>query len=317
MKLIFNSDLLFANSLIANTLPGKLEEFLLKCKEHESEHEIIIPLTTLLEFERKQNEFVEKEKGNIQEAKGLFNKYGIKIEEFDPKEIIKTPNLITMIQDIGINCTVEEPLIEDYNNAHKKACLKLSICPPDQKSDEMRDIIIWEIAYRIASKNDGAILLSMDKIHTHHRGDKDAFKVNLIRCNSFERAYEALNIETASAKKIKSLLVKISHNLIESELPISKSYQIVSIEKPKFINIENGTKKASCKIILNSGTGQKIGAKLNIDFFNEEPFYVHFTEIIVDGKNNNEDIIIELERQNILDTKYHSQLKKLKRIIKD
>lgn len=317
MKLIFNSDLLFANSLIADTLPNKLKEFLLRCKEHANEHEIIIPLTTLLEFERKQNEFVEKEITELQNAKEQIEKYNIKIDEFDSKELVKIPDLIALVENIGISCRVEKPSNEDYENAHQKACLKESPCPPDQKSDEMRDIIIWEIANRIANENGGAILLSRDKIHTHHRGDKDASKVNLIRCNSFERAYEALSIETASAKKIKSLLGKMRHKLIESELPIHGSYQIISIIKPKFINIENGTTKASCKLILSSGTGQDISAKMSIEFFNKEPFYVHFTEIIIDGKNNNEDIIIESERQDILDTKYHSQFKKLKRIIKD
>ena len=317
MTLVFNSDLLFANSLIVNDLPKKLKEFLLQCINHETQHEIIIPLTTLLEFNRKKNEFVEKERKNLKNAKELFSKYDINSDEFDPTIIIKVPDLIEMIQEVGIECKVEKPIKEDYDNAHTKACLKHEPCPPNQKSDEMRDLIIWEISKRIAGENNGAILLSRDEVHTHHRGDEDAVNVDLIRCDSFERAYEALSIETVSAKKIKSLLDNFRYELTESELPVHEGYQIISIKKPKFINTESSTTKVLCEILLNSGDGKKINARMNIEFLNEKPFHVHFSEVVIDGNNSNEDIIIESIREDIFDTKYHTQHKKLKRMIKD
>ena len=316
MKLIFNSDILFANSLISDCLPNKLSEFFSKCIEHTQEHEVIIPLTTLLEFDRKQKEFADKERKNLENAKEQFSKYDIKHNDFDPNEKIKEPDLITLIKEMGMPCSVEEPTILDYQSAHEKACSKILPCPPNQKSDEMRDLVIWEIADRIAKEEKGAILLSRDEVHTHHRGDEIAVRSNLIRCNSFERAYEALSIETASAKKIKSLIERIQKELIESKLPVHDNYQIISIEKVKFVNIENGTTKATCNIILSSGKGEKISANMSIHFFNKDPFYIHFSKIIID-KNNNEDIIIEFEKKDILDIKYHSQVKKLKRIIKD
>jgi len=316
MKLIFNSDILYADSLISSSLPNQLSEFFNKCTEHTQEHEVIIPLTTLLEFDRKQKEFADKERKNLKNAKEEFSKYNIKYNDFDPNEKIQEPDLITLIKEMGIPCSVEEPNILDYQSAHEKACSKISPCPADQKSDEMRDLVIWEIANRIANENNGAILLSRDKIHTHHRGDEIAVKSNLLRCNSFERAYEALNIETVSAKKIKSLLEKIKQELIGSELPIHDNYQIISIEKVKFVNNENGITKASCNIKLNSGTGQEISAKMDIDFFKEESLYVSFSDIIV-GKSESKDIVIELEKKDISNIKYQNSIKKLKRITKD
>ena len=84
----------------------------------------------------------------------------------------------------------------------------------------MIDLVIWEISLRIAKENNGAILMSGDEVHIHYRGDKEASKYGLIRCNSFERAYESLSIETVSAQRIKELIDKAWNEVINSKLPI-------------------------------------------------------------------------------------------------
>jgi hypothetical protein len=46
----------------------------------------------------------------------------------------------------GVQLEVENPKLEDYRNAERRACLHLSPQPPETKSDEMRDLVIWEVA---------------------------------------------------------------------------------------------------------------------------------------------------------------------------
>ncbi|MDQ2078475.1 hypothetical protein, partial [Marinimicrobium sp. ABcell2] len=78
MKIIFNSDLLYADSFIKDRLPRHLHNFLVECKEHG--HEIIIPETTLLEFDRKQSVFLQKEMSEIESAKEKLSLYGVEVE---------------------------------------------------------------------------------------------------------------------------------------------------------------------------------------------------------------------------------------------
>lgn len=214
MKIIFNSDLLYADSLIRERLHPHLRDFLISCKD--SDHEIVIPFTTLLEFNNKQNEFVEKEIKELDNAVAKLDCYGIKLSGLNTSDLVKSPNLIQLISAHEVKCTVEKPTKEDYDNAHHRACFRKSPAIPDAKSDEMRDLIIWEISVRIAKTNNGAILMSRDKIHTDSRGDKEASKNRLLRCNSIERGYESLSIETVSAKVIKKLLDKGWDDILKS-----------------------------------------------------------------------------------------------------
>jgi hypothetical protein len=72
----------------------------------------------------------------------------------------------------GVQLEVENPKLEDYRNAERRACLHLSPQPPETKSDEMRDLVIWEVALRVAKRDGKAILVSRDHVHSDERGDK-------------------------------------------------------------------------------------------------------------------------------------------------
>ena len=150
----------------------------------------------------------------IKNANTLFQKYNIETPSIDPEKLPKLPDLVQLIRDTGITCKIEEPTLQDYNKAHQRACLHENPKPPQEKSDEMRDLVIWDISIRIAKENDSTLLMSQDKVHTHTRGDNEASDSNLIRCQSFERGYEALDIATESSKEIRLLLEKVWVNLI-------------------------------------------------------------------------------------------------------
>jgi hypothetical protein len=313
MKIVFNSDMLFADSLIKDELPRHVSNFLQACRGQE--HEIIIPLTTLLEFNRKQKEEVFKEVSYLNDAINKLAFYGLNVNDFKPSDIVKAPDLIQLINAMGISCILKEPIKEDYENAHRKACLKETPHPPDIKSDEMRDLVIWEISLRIAKQFNGAILMSKDKVHIHHRGDKEASEHGLIRCNSFERAKESLGMDTVSAQKIRNLINNVLTDIIASNLPIISGGYVISITNPIFINKDDGTSKVECKAIFNSGDGKTIKSTLFIEFINDHPYLLHFNDIIIDGTQSFEDVKVDRRKPITFETDMDERFRDLKDLI--
>jgi len=58
MKIILNSDILYDKQLVVDNVTKKPQKLFRACAE--MGHVIVIPLTALLEFNRKQSELVEK-----------------------------------------------------------------------------------------------------------------------------------------------------------------------------------------------------------------------------------------------------------------
>ena len=285
MKIIFNSDLLFATYLVANRLPTAIFEFLQTCGQEG--HEICIPETTLLEFNRKQAEFVAQEIRDLNRARNLLDKYGVRFDPFDSSALITNPDLCALIQYAGVNCTIVQPSLDDFRTAHRKACSREAPHPPDIKSDEMRDLVIWEIALRIASAENCAILMSRDELHTHHRGDLEASDCGLIRCESFERAYESLSIETESGRIIRQLIASVLGDLIAGDdLPLHDGAQLISIKRPVFFDTEIGTTIVSAESTFTTGIGTGLTATIMIEFAGTSVFSIKFE----DAKEDDNDI---------------------------
>lgn len=314
MKIVFNSDLLYATSLIKGKLPRQVRDFLFACRENS--HEIVIPLTTLLEFDKKQSEFVNKEISLLNNAENILTDYGVNVEKFQPLDLVKSPDLVQLINDTGISCGLEEPTKSDYDNAHRRACLRESPHPPDTKSDEMRDLVIWEIALRIAKDNNGAILMSRDEVHTHYRGDKEASEYHLIRCNSFERAYESLSIETVSSKRIKELIGKVWNDIIASNLPVKDGGQVISIKSPRFQDTPQGSSIVTCSINFHTGDGKELASLLRIEYADDQPFFLEFKDIKVEGTTQVKDVSLCFEKPAISDSDLQERMNNLKELIK-
>jgi hypothetical protein len=85
----------------------------------------------------------------------------------------------------GVQLEVENPKLEDYRNAERRACLHLSPQPPETKSDEMRDLVIWKVALRVAKRDGKAILVSRDHVHSDERGEA-AEACGLLRVQSLD-----------------------------------------------------------------------------------------------------------------------------------
>jgi len=147
MKIIIDANILYTNYLIQKALPAGLNSFFEACAK--SGHVIVITQTTKLEFDRKQAEAREREMGDIQKAYRTLKKHKIRFNEINPDIVVLEPNLISLLKDSGAKVVQIEPTILDFNYAHHKACLHLTPHPPESKTDEMRDLIVWSIALQI------------------------------------------------------------------------------------------------------------------------------------------------------------------------
>jgi hypothetical protein len=193
MHIIVNSDVIHTSRPIASGLPPHIERF---CREAASVGcVLVIPRTAFLENERHQNELTEQAILKADSAVKILKQLGADIPDIEGKNLVKKGEFLKALAATGIRVEIEEPSLEDYQNAEKRACLHLPPQPPNTKYDEMRDLVIWEIALRLSKKHGKAILPSRDEVHSHDRGADEANGVGLLRANSLD---EALDREAAT-----------------------------------------------------------------------------------------------------------------------
>lgn len=166
---------------------------------------IVLPETTLLEFERRHSEFAEKEMHKLAEALLLLERFSISHDDVDPHDVVKEPNLVALLEATGVSVEVIPPSFEDYREAHRRACKHL---PPstEKKSDEMRDVIIWLVAVGTAQRSTGAVLIAKDTLFHDARVDDEARAVGLIRVKSVESAIEHVRGLRPSLERFAAIL---------------------------------------------------------------------------------------------------------------
>jgi hypothetical protein len=259
--IVLNSDVLWTGRFSA-ALPNSLQRFVDACRDQD--HRIIIPLTTLLEFDRRQSDQVSKERNTLTLAYATLDRLGITYESQDPDAVITAPDLLSLITGSGAAAEVIEPTLEDLKEAHRRACLHLAPQPPDTKNDEMRDLVIWMTAVRIADENDGALLISNDVVHTHNRGNDEAATVKLTRVHSIEEALEYLEVETPAGQLFRAILVPAWSALAEAGIPVPGNPTVLSVSNPIFIQGSQGLASASCTLKVRSSDNQIIQAYADV-----------------------------------------------------
>src|SRR5262245_6138244 len=191
MRIILNSDILYTQRPLMTGLPAHLDRF---CREAASAGAfLVVPRTTLLEIERNERHSVEEAITKISNAVTVLDSWGINLEGLDPRQLVRPGDVIEALRATGIVVEVEEPSLNDYREAERKACLHLPPRPPETESDEMRDLIIWVTALRLARKDGQAILVSRDEIHTHERGGAEAEEHGLLRARTLDEALDLTN----------------------------------------------------------------------------------------------------------------------------
>lgn len=314
MKIVIDANIIYANSLIKDSLPRALKSFLDMCSKNK--HEIIITLTTKLEFDRKQGELMDTEIKELSNATKLLAKYNVKIEQFEPEKLINKPDLIQLIKQCDVQVSLIEPVNEDFKYAHEKACLHLPPHPPDIKSDEMRDLVVWSIALRISSTNRGnTILISNDELHIHTRGDLEAEAVGLVRVNSLESALAYMEAETPNGKFVKNLLDLSWEKLIKSGFPAREKPNLSGVEKVRFIQGSNGPSEVIFTMVTKGQEDKDLRADIKAKIENNLLTSINLSNITF-GKDKKGDFQIDLNEEiNQFENDYDQRIESLKEIL--
>lgn len=284
MKVILNSDILHDERLVIDNVSRRLKAFLLACTD--KGHIIVIPLTALLEFERKQSELVSKTISELEKSYDLLDRLKISYSRADPSEKVKLPDLIGMIQNQKARVTVEEPTLEDFQEAHRRACLHECPHTLEKKSDEMRDLLIWVIALRLAKQGGGALLLSRDEVHSNAIGDSEAKENGLFRVKSFEEAewYLDVDVGTSAAMLVEQLLAPVWSDLLSQGLPLSDQVSSLGVSRPSFVQGVRGPSSVICAIKIKTPDGKTLSAETEIHTSNGIITEVKLSNITVNGE---------------------------------
>jgi hypothetical protein len=262
MRVILNSDILHDQRLLVDRVTRQVQPLLNVCRD--DGHIIVIPLTALLEFARKQSTYVDNEVRALERAYGLLDQFHIQYVRVEPSEIIKEPDLVAIIKNAGVTVVVENPTLADFEDAHRRACLHECPQPPQKESDEMRDLVIWAIAIRLASSHGGAILISRDEVHTNELGDHEASSAHLERFNAVPDALEYLGVQTPGAQTIRQVLTGAWTSLVKTGLPFNPEMKDVRIYRARFVQGEGSLSGATAHVEALTETGSTLDAEIQM-----------------------------------------------------
>jgi hypothetical protein len=189
MKIILNSDVVHTDRRWSEGPPPHLDWF---CRAAAAAGAVIVlPRTTLFEDERHQTTLNNAQVRKAQEAIATLKGLKIPLPEIQIPEVTGV-GLADALRSAGASVEIEEPILDDYREAEKRAALHLTPHPPEGDSDEMRDLVIWQVALRIARAEGMALIVSRDPVHVHERGAGEAAAARLYRANNVEEAVEVL-----------------------------------------------------------------------------------------------------------------------------
>lgn len=282
MRVLLNSDILHTQELIHQCLPKHLEQFARECARAGAT--VVFPRTVLLEVERRQLGLLDTACAQLGEAYKTLRHAGVEFTEVQASDVYAMPDLPLLFGKCGVTVEIEDPTIEDYTEAQRRACLHLAPQSPTADSDEMRDLVIWALSIRIARRDGGAILVSRDEVHTHGRGDEEAASVDLQRARHVDDALELLGIEGASGALARMLLVPLWNNLRAASLPLSDAPNVRMISNASFVQGDAGVGLARFEFSSRTADGRHLKASAEIHRSGELVTRAVITRIRVDGQ---------------------------------
>lgn len=281
MRVILNSDVLYGD-FSSNGLPAALVRLAQACAEQG--HVLVVPITTLLEIERRQQAITAGQRTLVDEARQILADQKISIPAFDIATVIPALDVRSLLDGLAAEVQFTPPLLSDFEDAHRRACLHESPHPPDIKSDEMRDLIIWAIALRLATADGHALLVSRDTVHTHSRGDLEAAEANLARVDSLDAALQYLDVKTAAGEQLEAMLAPAWPRIREAGLPVGEAPMLLNVKDVQFVQGWAGPSAASGSIKVRGHDGRVITADVAVDVSTEWGARLFLTNIRVDGQ---------------------------------
>jgi hypothetical protein len=142
----------------------------------------------------------------------------------------------------------------------------------------MRDLVIWEVALRIARRDGKAILLSRDVVHSHDRGADEARGSGLFRANTFDQALNLIGRESPSGSLARSVLQVAWAGLRDAGLPIPKDFGVHLISRQAFVVDAEGHASGSMDISVAT-TGGLLTGRATIRQLTPQRVQAELTEI--------------------------------------
>jgi hypothetical protein len=237
----------------------------------------------LLEVERRQKELVALESADLQRARAILATYDVAGPEFEAVKLVRLPDVVTLLRAIGAKVEVVEPALADYQGAERRAALHLAPLRPQSESDEMRDLVIWEVACRFAKSEGGAVLLSKDHVHTGTDGDAEAGPIGLQRVKSFDAALDIIGVESPRAKLVKRALDQIWPELRRS-LDLPETNSVRRVTDVSFVQGEEHIARIRFGFKLDGAGGKTLAGLALIEGSANNQIHAVFSELSVGGK---------------------------------
>lgn len=300
MIVILNSDVLYTNAFVHQRLHQNWRRFADGCRSVNAE--LVFPRTALYEIELRQQELYDLEIRAIKTSSAQLQRYGIKFDAPLPEKLIKVADVVQLFRDTGVTVRIEDATLEDFQDAELRAAKHLPPAPPrtpptDKKaaddSDEMRDLVIWAIACRLAVTYDGALLLSRDKVHTGKFGRAEAEEKGLLIAIEFDEALGILGAETEAGRIASAFLREAWNELRNSRLPMPEQFGVKTITMPIFVQGEYGLASASFSFTCVSDSGRRFSASAEVSDIQEDHFRLKISDARVERsllENGNIDI---------------------------
>jgi hypothetical protein len=289
MLIILNSDVLYTNVFVHKRVHQNWRRFAEGCRSVNAE--LIFPRTALYEIELRQQELYDFEIKSIGNASALLQKYGIQFNAPIPEKLITAPNIVQLFKDTGATVRVEIATLEDFQDAERRAAMHLPPAaprtPPTDKqatddSDEMRDLVIWAVACRLAVTHGGALLLSRDKVHTGRLGRAEADEKGLQIAIEFDEALGMLGAETEAGKIASAFLSEAWNELRKKGLPLREQFGVKTIIKPIFVQGENGLASARFSFTCAIDRDKRFSAMAEVSDIQENHFHLKISDAHVD-----------------------------------
>jgi hypothetical protein len=219
MRIILNSDILISMSFRHEALSEQLRRLCEMCRDRDAT--LVVPDAALLEFNQHRAQHRTEAISELQKAYDLLDQYAIHHDDVPPNDVVSTPDLLSMLRTTGATVEHVQPSLEDFREAHHRACWRLAPRVSD-RSDEMRDLIIWIQALRLAEQGSGAVLVAQDRIFHLEGTAEEAANARLKRVKTIEEAIEAAFGVKSPSEQLAELLVRaVWEDLVAAGLPLT------------------------------------------------------------------------------------------------
>lgn len=271
MLIVVNSDVLYTNAFMHTQMHQNWRRFADGCKNVGAE--LVFPKTSLYEIELRQQELYDLEVQRITDAGKLLAKYDSTLKLRPATEQVKVTDVVSAFVAEGVKVQVELPTLDDFRDAELRAAKHLPPAPPRksptqtgdvEQSDEMRDLVIWSVACRLAKQGGGALLLSRDDVHSGKLGRKEAEECGLLRASDFDEALGMLGAETAAGQLAKQFLAKAWDKLKEAGVALPQDFAVRTVADPTYIRSTRAIKSAAFRFGVEVDGGKMLTSQAYI-----------------------------------------------------